>query len=163
MVRAQVQAEPTKAGDIPASEMTDDDIHWLFRRLRWPPDGAPICPNCGSDKSYYMPQYRRWKCRDWRTCPRQFTVLAGTLFDGGKMQLRSYLAACEAFCAPRPASIRGPGGLISRAAGMNPKAATLLAMKLRSLVADGETVSVVELLRRALHAKPMPEVWNRYR
>ena len=59
-------------------------------KLRWP-DG-PVCPVCGLvDKNhYYLKTRRKWKCR---SCKRQFSVKAGTIFEDSPIGLDKWLAA----------------------------------------------------------------------
>ena len=58
-----------------------------MERLRWP-DGF-VCPACGEDGK----KNRRnlWRCSD---CHRQFSVTAGTVFDGARAGLLQWLHAC---------------------------------------------------------------------
>lgn len=59
-------------------------------KLRWP-DG-PVCPACGlvDEKHYYLKTRRKWKCR---SCRRQFSVKAGTIFEDSPIGLDKWLAA----------------------------------------------------------------------
>jgi hypothetical protein len=76
----------------------------LLERLRW--GGAPrACPHCGAaGRSYFLrprhaatrvtrtgtPTARRvWKCG---ACRRQFSVLVGTIFEGTRIAIRTWVA-----------------------------------------------------------------------
>lgn len=140
--------------------MSDADIEALFYRLRWPPKGQPFCPRCGVGNAYMLSEYRHWRCSN-STCRKDFTLLSGTLLAGAKLPLRTYYLALDAFANRTTWKC---GSQIQRAAQMNSKAGYLLSVKLHSLLADeSERISTEELIRRALHAKPQPEHWNKFR
>lgn len=145
--------------------MTDTDIEEMFSRLRWPPNGEPRCPKCGSEARYEIQcrSFRNsalWRCAN-PPCRTDFSLLSRTLLANGKLPLRSYLLAFEAFANRTTWKC---GNQIQRAAKMNSKAGYLLSLKLHSLLKhENERVTTEELLRRALHTKPQPEHWRRYR
>jgi transposase-like protein len=56
--------------------------------MRWP-DG-PICPNCGGVEHSYLTTRRIWKCK---TCKKQFSVKAGSIFEDSAIPLDKWLAA----------------------------------------------------------------------
>lgn len=58
-----------------------------MERLRWP-DGF-VCPECGSGGRKNKREL--WRCSG---CHRQFSVTAGTIFDGGRLGPLSWLHAC---------------------------------------------------------------------
>ena len=58
---------------------------------RWP-DGV-VCPRCGTDNPHWMPSVRRWKCRNPRCKPRQFSVKVGTIFEDSPLPLGKWLPA----------------------------------------------------------------------
>ena len=60
----------------------------LVARLRWP-DG-PTCPRCGCGDHAYLAARRLWKCR---ACAHQYSVKAGTLFEGSPLGLSRWLPA----------------------------------------------------------------------
>lgn len=62
----------------------------FFADLRWP-DG-PTCPACGLvDKNHYYLKTRRvWKCR---SCKKQFSVKAGTIFEDSPIGMDKWLPA----------------------------------------------------------------------
>ena len=57
---------------------------------RWP-DG-PVCHHCGlvDKKHYYLKTRRVWKCR---SCRKQFSVKAGTIFEDSPLGLDKWLPA----------------------------------------------------------------------
>lgn len=92
---------------------TEADAYVLLEHLRW--DGHPVCPHCGViDGHYYLAprdgssqrktrtgagsQRRVWKCR---TCRRQFSVLTGTVFQGSKVRLRTWLFVIFDMCSDK--------------------------------------------------------------
>jgi hypothetical protein len=59
--------------------------------IRWP-DGVITCPHCGSVDVYYLPNQRRWKCREGH--PRaQFSLKVGTIFEDSPIGLEKWLPA----------------------------------------------------------------------
>jgi len=57
-------------------------------KLRWP-DG-PVCPRCGGTEHSYVSTRRVWKCK---SCKRQFSVKAGTIFEDSALGLDKWLPA----------------------------------------------------------------------
>lgn len=69
-----------------------------FCKLRWPPNGKPICSKCEfRDKVYWISTVRRWKCR---LCRHQFTATTDTVFDRHKMSFVNIMQAIEALADP---------------------------------------------------------------
>lgn len=58
-----------------------------MERLRWP-DGF-ICPQCGSGGGKNKREL--WRCS---ACHRQFSMTAGTIFDGGRLGPLAWIHAC---------------------------------------------------------------------
>ncbi|HJQ73754.1 MAG TPA: IS1595 family transposase [Gaiellaceae bacterium] len=56
--------------------------------LRWP--GGRVCPRCGSAEHSYISTRRLWSCK---ACKRQFSVKAGTAFEGSTLGLDKWLPA----------------------------------------------------------------------
>ena len=56
--------------------------------MRWP-NGA-VCPDCQTDKPYYLKSQKRWKCRD---CRRQFSVKVESIFEDSPISLTKWLPA----------------------------------------------------------------------
>jgi len=59
---------------------------YLFR-LRWP--AGFVCPGCGATEAWALGN-GLWQCR---TCRRQVSVTAGTIFDGSHLPLRVWFRA----------------------------------------------------------------------
>jgi transposase-like protein len=56
--------------------------------MRWP--NGPTCPECKTDKPYYLKAAKRWKCRE---CRIQFSVKRGTIFEDSPISLTKWLPA----------------------------------------------------------------------
>jgi transposase-like protein len=56
--------------------------------MRWP--NGPVCPDCQTDKPYYLKSQKRWKCRD---CRRQFSVKVESIFEDSPIRLQKWLPA----------------------------------------------------------------------
>ena len=59
-----------------------------LEKLRWP--SGFVCPGCGVAQDPYRSNRARLMCR---SCGRQSTVTAGTIFDKTRTSLRVWLAA----------------------------------------------------------------------
>jgi transposase-like protein len=59
-----------------------------FTAIRWK-DGE-FCPYCGSTKVYHFADKRTHKCGD---CGQRFSIKVGTIFEGSKIPLRTWLIA----------------------------------------------------------------------
>jgi hypothetical protein len=95
----------------PASEA---DAYRLFEQRRWGPQ-PPACPHCAAPgRCYFLrpadglarrtrgghrSQRRVWKCG---VCRRQFSVLTGTVFQGTRIELRTWLRVLNAYGADVP-------------------------------------------------------------
>jgi transposase-like protein len=56
--------------------------------MRW--SNGPVCPDCETEKPYYIKTQKRWKCRE---CRRQFSVKVGTIFEDSPISLKKWLPA----------------------------------------------------------------------
>jgi transposase-like protein len=79
--------------------MSDEEAAKMFASIRWAStNGEPVCPHCGSLKSYQDKRpsgATRYRCKD---CKGSFALTSGTLFAFHKLPLRTYLAAIVIFC-----------------------------------------------------------------
>jgi transposase-like protein len=91
---------------------TEADAYLLLERLHW--NGRPVCPHCGLlDGAWYIrplngksrrtrtgtqSQRRVWKCAG---CRKQFSVLTGTIFQGSKIPVRTWLLVIFEMCAAK--------------------------------------------------------------
>lgn len=105
-----------------------------FRKLRWPDtDGEPVCPFCGS-LEHYVTARGRFACK---ACRKQYTATSGTILHSRKLSFVDLLAA---ICLVANAA-KGLSALqLARDIGCSPKAAFILAHKLRQALA-AETAS----------------------
>jgi transposase-like protein len=97
---------------LAASIATEADAYLKLEELRW--NGHPVCPHCGVvDDAWYirplngasrktrtgtMSQRRVWKCG---ACRKQFSVLTGTIFQGSKIPVRTWLLVVFEMCASK--------------------------------------------------------------
>jgi transposase-like protein len=114
--------------------MSDEEAAKMFASIRWAStNGEPVCPHCGSLKSYQDKRpsgATRYRCKD---CKGSFALTSGTLFAFHKLPLRTYLAAIVIFCN----EVKGKSSLaLSRDLGVNAKTAWVLAHKIREAVAS---------------------------
>jgi len=94
----------------------------LVARLRWP-DG-PACPRCGSGDHAYLATRRLWKCR---ACAHQYSVKAGTLFEGSPLGLSRWLPAVWAVANNQQVSSHE----LARRLGITQKSAWLMLRRIR--------------------------------
>lgn len=59
--------------------------------IRWP-EGKPICPKCGCDRTSYLTTQRRYKCMA-KECHKQFSPKVGTIFEDSPLPLSSWFVA----------------------------------------------------------------------
>src|SRR6266851_1614708 len=70
----------------------DPDVCLSFMvQLRWP-DGNVTCPTCGSHDVWFLPNQRRWKCRENHE-RKQFSIKVGTIFEDSPIPLEKWLPA----------------------------------------------------------------------
>ena len=78
---------------------TEDQAESLLAKLRWPQ--GPICPFCLRNDTYRLNlktvNRRRYKCR---LCRRQFSVTKGTILEGSKLSLASWVRLVQILCEP---------------------------------------------------------------
>jgi len=97
-----------------SAKAADEASAWeLLEQMRW--DGRPVCPHCGSVAAHYFltpkngvsrasgkkrnPSVRRvWKCKD---CRRQFSALTGTIMEGSKVKVGTWLQVMYEMCASK--------------------------------------------------------------
>lgn len=72
------------------SHFDADTAHDFFVSLRWP-DGVR-CPRCQSDRVSFISTRKVWTCMNC-TSLKQFSVKAGTIFEGSPIKLDKWFAA----------------------------------------------------------------------
>jgi len=77
------------------SGLTEDEARELLEKERW--NGEPACPHCGGIEPYKLTpkagsKTRKglWKCK---ACRKQFTVTVGTVFEGSRIPIKTWLMA----------------------------------------------------------------------
>jgi len=77
------------------SGLTEDEARELLEKERW--NGEPACPHCGGVEPYKLTpkvgsKTRKglWKCK---ACRKQFTVTVGTVFEGSRIPIKTWLMA----------------------------------------------------------------------
>jgi len=109
--------------DDAIARFADEDVAVaLVARLRWP-DG-PVCPRCGCADHAYLATRRLWKCR---ACARQYSVKAGTLFEGSPLALSRWLPAVWAVANDQQVSSHE----LARHLGITQKSAWLMLRRIR--------------------------------
>jgi transposase-like protein len=98
--------------------------------MRWP-DGR-VCPRCGSREHSYISTRRLWKCK---ACKRQFSVKAGTVFEGSTLGLDKWLPAVWVVANPETGvSSRA----LARALGVTQKSAWFMVRRIRLAMGEPE-------------------------
>ena len=93
---------------------TEADAYRFMEQLRWEGGQPPACPHCGEmGRCYYLnpangmgratrtgkvSQRRVWKCGG---CRKQFSVLTGTIFEGTRVPLRTWVFVVVDLCSAK--------------------------------------------------------------
>lgn len=131
----------------------------LFCRLRWPVDGRPICPYCGSEKSYLLKRRRRFTCA---SCAKQFSPTSGTVFGGRKMRYSTLLYAADIIGSAKESPTQHA---LAEQLQCQPKTAFVLLWKMREAMRDGvaqDANNRAEAILSACLSRPASETWARY-
>lgn len=95
---ARVLASNRTIGIGQIARLDDAEIHDLLCRLRWPPNGEPICPRCGGCESGQRYARQLFRCR---ACRHEFSVTSGTSLQSGRLPLSVVLEAAFLFATAR--------------------------------------------------------------
>ena len=81
------------------AELAGIDAETLCARLRWPGGQPDACPRCGSGRLSAAggQQATRWRCR---ACRRYFSVTDGTVLQGTRIGLESWVRAAKSWWTP---------------------------------------------------------------
>ena len=109
-----MHAEPTRKGDLQSltdGTLTEADARTMFEQMRWPNGVHCILPNCGGAEVYrltvkasarkngaYVGPRSLYKCKAGR---RQFSVTTGTVIEGSKIPLRTWLQVMYRMCSSK--------------------------------------------------------------
>lgn len=97
--------------------------------LRWP--NGPACPHCQSTKVYRIRKRKQFKCGG---CGKQFSPLAGTIFNDSHLLLSKWFLATYAMCESK----KGISALqLKRMLGTSYKTAWYLCHRIRAAMANG--------------------------
>jgi transposase-like protein len=125
---------PALAAKIP----TETAAYKYLERLRW--KGRPVCPHCGVIDGHYLMKARRqtttgkvskrrmWKCH---ACRKQFSVLVGTIFQGSKIPVRTWLFVLMEMTANKNGIAARE---VQRKYGLTPKSAWFLTQRIREVM-----------------------------
>jgi transposase-like protein len=119
------------------SYFADQDVaHDFFVQLRWPNGAA--CPHCGNAIVAYMPNYRRWTCKECRlakTSSGQFTAKTGTIFEDSPISFSKWLPAIWLLTATRNGTSSCE---LARALGVTQKTAWFMLHRIRETLAEDD-------------------------
>jgi hypothetical protein len=107
----------------------ETNAYTQFLKLRWPPDGKPVCTRCGSERVYTLGTRATFKCG---CCKKHFSATSGTIFAGHKLTFEQLLA----FLGSKDLNALR----ISREMGIEYKPAWVMCAKLREMYANGRAV-----------------------
>jgi hypothetical protein len=147
------------ADPAPLAPPSEAAAYELLERLRW--GGAPAsCPHCGTyGRCHYLTpaagtsrptrtgtasERRVWKCG---ACRRQFSVLLGTVLQGTRIEVRTWIAVVRA--RGRSGRTAATGELMNDH-GLSRDGATQLIRRLDLALGDGGTPGGDELLTALL-------------
>lgn len=102
-----------------------------LEKLRWE-NGEPVCPHCGSKKSYRIENGKRFKCAN-KECHKKFSAISGTIFENTKIPLRVWFIAIYLACNHK----KGISSLqLSRDVGITQKTAWFVLQRIREMLKD---------------------------
>lgn len=112
-----------------AANLTEDQAHTLFARMRWGSDTQQVCPHCGVfDQHYQRPTRRQWKCKH---CLEYFSVTKNTVFQDRKLPFKKLVLGLMLF-------IHASAGIshheLARALDIQVKTAQTLVGKIREAI-----------------------------
>lgn len=109
------------------------NCHNFMVELRWP-EGV-TCPRCGSMNVLFLPNQRRWKCRE-KHPQAQFSAKVGTIFEDSPLPLKSWLLVVwmAANCKNGISSYE-----VGRAIGVTQKTAWFMLHRIRLAMQDPTT------------------------
>lgn len=101
----------------------------FIEQERW--DGSPVCTHCGHTKVYRVKDTMGYKCAG---CRKRFSVRHGTIMEGSKLPLQTWLLAIYIMTTAR----KGVSSVqFAKELGVTQKTAWFLANRIREACADG--------------------------
>ncbi|MAB68345.1 MAG: hypothetical protein CMH89_01690 [Oceanicaulis sp.] len=89
------ESQNLRREDIDA--LSDDEAVALWMKFRFAEtDGRPVCPNCGTEKPYFITTRNQFRCRN-SGCRKTFSLTSDTYFHSPKKSLRDILKAMVEF------------------------------------------------------------------
>ena len=77
--------------------LSDDQVVALWMKFRFAEtNGRPVCPNCGTEKPYFIKTRNQFRCRN-SGCRKTFSLTSDTYFHSPKKSLRDILKAMVEF------------------------------------------------------------------
>ena len=118
--------------DLTAPYFLDKDkARERLESLRWP-DG-PICPHCGSLRSWPIrTRVGVYKCSEYG-CRKQYTVTVGTVFERSKVPLNKWLMAVYLMCSSKKGI---SSNQLHRTLGVTYKTAWFMSHRIREAMRD---------------------------
>jgi transposase-like protein len=112
----------------------EDNAFDFVKSMRWP-SGKVTCPRCNSDKTYFLANYRIWKCGG---CKKQFSLKVGTIMEDSPIGLDKWLSAFWLI-------VNAKNGIssyeIHRALGVTQKTAWFLLHRIRLAMQNGSLMN----------------------
>lgn len=104
----------------------------FIEQERW--NGNPVCTHCGHKKSYRVKGRMGYKCA---SCRKQYSVRNGTIMEGSKLPLQTWLLAIYMMTTAR----KGISSVqFAKELGITQKTAWFLANRIREACADGSSM-----------------------
>ena len=108
---------------------TEDACHDFIVQERW--NGQPNCTHCGHEKHYQVKGSMGFKCAG---CRKRFSVRHGTVMEGSKLPLQTWLLALYMMTTAR----KGISSVqFAKELGVTQKTAWFVANRIREACADG--------------------------
>jgi len=152
--------DPTTASHTLSQVRDEDSGYRLLEDLRW--GDRPVCPHCGSARQPYflkprhggratrtgrLTRRRVWKCA---ACRKQFSALTGTVLQGTKIPIRTWIRVVCEMSANQGLSARD----IERKYGLTAKTAWSMVYRIRDAMRREPVVSMLGGTTRAHEVYP---------
>ena len=121
---------------------SEDVCRSYMEEMRW--GSEPFCPHCNAYNPYRLKDGKTFRCKS-KTCKKDFTVTVGTVFEGSKLPLSTWIAAGYLISAHK----KGISSCqLARDLGIGQKAAWFVLHRLRLIMGgndDDPLQNVVEI------------------
>lgn len=122
--------QPKNLKDLISRFSSEEICREYLVKQRW--NSEPVCPKCGSNKSYIIEGGKRFKCGN-KECYKKYSVTVGTIFENSPIPLTTWFAALYLISAHK----KGISSLqLSKDLGVTQKTAWFMLHRIRESLKD---------------------------